>query len=458
MIRFRRSSLVTVVCGAIFVLATLLGLMFFAGFWRAGNTYRVSAYVTNARGIAVNSTIFEAGLPVGQVTGVKRHGPDAILTLRIDKGVKPLPVDSKIQLGLRSLAGETDLLLAPGRSSERVRDGGSLGLSQNEPFTDVDEILTELAGPTTTHAREFFQGLGAGVDGEGRNLNQTIGGFASLVNESPPLTSTLAEQHQHVADIVENFGAIMDAITQRTAAMKQFARGGRVTFSAMASRDAALKETLRWLPYVVKTNDDVVGKLGAAGPHINPLINHLASTMIKLKPTLDLLGPASVRGLAVLRELGAASPGLRRVLVGLEKLEPSATKALPALHSTLCQVNPMLRFLAPYGNDIATFFQNFGAATDGYMEGPHHSHGLLTSALVDPPHFYRGVNSRPLDDALTVLFNSGLMRPVDQKKFGYHALVPHGHIGDPNIGTGMRGPIEWGAQNKFPHVVADCEK
>src|ERR1700758_5211034 len=127
--RVKPVNVATVIGGLLWVGVVLIGVIFFAGFWRAGSSYTVSAYVSNARGIAKDSNVFEAGLPVGLVTCVRRNGPDAILTLRIDKGVKPLPVDSKVQLGLRSLAGEADVFLMPGRSSATVRNNGSLGLS-----------------------------------------------------------------------------------------------------------------------------------------------------------------------------------------------------------------------------------------------------------------------------------------------------------------------------------------
>ena len=87
--KFSRSSVATVAGGLLWIGLILIGVIFFAGFWKVGSNYQVSAYVSNARGIAKYSNVFEAGLPVGLVTGVKRNGngPDAILTLRIDKGV-----------------------------------------------------------------------------------------------------------------------------------------------------------------------------------------------------------------------------------------------------------------------------------------------------------------------------------------------------------------------------------
>ena len=87
--RFKPSNVATVIAAAGFMLFVLIGIMFFSNIWTTASTYDVSAYVTNARGIAANSTVFEAGLPVGLVSGIRRNGPDAIITLRMENPFAP---------------------------------------------------------------------------------------------------------------------------------------------------------------------------------------------------------------------------------------------------------------------------------------------------------------------------------------------------------------------------------
>lgn len=451
--RVKPISAITVAGGIAFGLAVLVGVVLFANIWRPGHSYTVSAYVPNARGIAQDSNVFEAGLPVGLVTGVQRNGPDAILTMRIDHGVMPLPVDSQVQLGLRSLAGETDVLLDPGHSTQTVSNGGSLGLAQDQGYTEVDQILNELAGSTEGKAREFFQGLGTGLRGEGPNLNQVLGGFASLVNDSPPVTSTLAAQHTQVADIVQNLGTVMNAIGQRTQALQEFAVGAENTFNAVAGRDRAFKQVLAQLPGAVKNTRQLVNAVTAASPTISPVLSQLGGVMLALKPAVDLLTPAAGRGIKLLDALGAASSPLKNVLAGVVKLKPSATAALPAVHATLCQLNPMIRFIDPYSEDIAAFFEDFGAVMNSYG-GPAAGHELLASLDVDPSNFVRGVYNQPTSVALTSLYNFGVFHAGTS--LGFHSLVPPGHISDPTIGVGDNGPVQWGATHKYPHVTADC--
>jgi phospholipid/cholesterol/gamma-HCH transport system substrate-binding protein len=482
--RTSKRNVFQVVAGVVFVLALMFGLLFFANILRFGSSYTISAYVSNARGIANDSNIFEAGLPVGLVTGVHRNGPDAILDLRIDHGPTPLPVDSTITVGLRSLAGESDVLLTLGHSHQLVRNGGSLGLSQDQSYTEVDQILNQLSGPTEGKARQFFQGIGAGVNGEGVNLNHTLGGFAALVNNSPPLTSTIGVQHQQVADIVQNLGNIMNEIGQRTTAIEDFARGARTTFQAVAAQDRTLSGFLVHLkgiplggvapmsfplghgPAFKAALDTLLGAeiggtnaeraVGTASPALIQLVDSLTTAVQRLKPSIDLLTPASNSGIKLVNALGGASPALKNLLVNLEQTKPSATQALPALHSLLCQVDPMARFIAPYGQDIASFFESFGGATDVYEQNGIHQ--LIASLDVDPTEFLRGLQTTPqLDNLLVPLFNFGLFRRAGGVS-GFHALTRPGHIGDPTFGVGDQGPTQFGRHSTYPHVVADCTK
>ena len=67
-----------------------------------------------------------------------------------------------------------------------------------------------------------------------------------------------------------------------------------------------------------------------------------------------------------MRELGAAAPRLQGTLGRLEKLAPPLAAALPHLHKTLCQVNPMLRYAKPYAPDLTAFIVGMGSAANSY--------------------------------------------------------------------------------------------
>lgn len=450
----RRSHLLTTLGGALFVVAALTGLMFYAGIWRTGSGYEVSAFVANARGIAKDSTVTIAGLKAGRVTRIRRNGTDAILTMRIDRGPTPLPVDSKVQLRLRSLAGEAYVQVFPGHSPQRVRAGGSLGLAQSEEYTEVDQILSRLAGPGERRTRDALQGAGGSLDGQGRRLNRTLGGAAALVTDSPPLTSTMAVHRRQLADIVQNLGVVMRAVGDRTAAVAGFARGARTTFRAVGARDVALGRTLRQLPGLVRSVRATSRTIDATAPRISPAVDHLAGAMRRITPAVRRLGTASRSGLRMVDALGDASPALRTTLRHVETLRGPAVAALPQLHALTCQVNPMLRYIEPYAKDLGAFFEDFGAAVNWYDTAGHQ---LMVSLEAPPNGLLRGVANQPASDAVQTLLNFGVLNRTGTEN-GYDARPLPGQMGDTVRGRGLTGPAQFGARFTYPRVTADCAR
>jgi phospholipid/cholesterol/gamma-HCH transport system substrate-binding protein len=455
--RTKTVNVLTVVGGVVLFAGFLIGLIAFAGFFKIGSSYNVSAYVYNARGIAKYSTVFEAGLPVGIVTGIDRSGPDAVVSMRIDRGVKPLPVDSKVQLGLRSLIGEADVLLYPGHSKQTIRDLGSIGLSQDQSYTEVDQILNTFAPPTEPKARNFIQGLGDSVQGQGQNLNNTLGGFAALVNNSQPLTSILSYQRTQVADLIQYFGNVMNAIGQRTTALQDFAQGALTTFNDVAARDSALHAQLSNFPYAGRALVASGTALSKYQNGVTHLVVQLTNVVHDLSPTIPLIAPGAENGQKIFTALGSAAPELKKLLSNLRQLEPSATKALPAVHALTCQADPMIRFIKPYGPDISAFLEDFGAA-DSFYYSVTGGHALPAIAHVDPKALFRGVTSQSTDSSLQELLNLGIFQTTGAQPTYYHALRPPGQRNSLTYGAGDYKPAQFGASHPYPHVTEDCSK
>jgi phospholipid/cholesterol/gamma-HCH transport system substrate-binding protein len=446
--RLSARYLTTVIGGLVFVAVMVVSLMFFAGFWHSGSSYEVSALVTNARGLASNATVTMAGLKVGKVTSIRRRGPDAILSLRIDRGPTPLPVDSRVAVRLRTVVGESYVEVNRGHSQTTVRDGGSLGLAHADDYVDVDQILQTLSGKSEGNARQTIQALGGAVRDRGPQLNGVLGSASAVFIDSRPLTATLAAQHNQVADLVQNLGTMMDSIGQRSTAVQEFATGSLRTFDAVAARDVALHRTLARLPYALAAFTRIANTLSVITPHVAPLATNLASALDQVSPAVDLLTPASNLGVPLVRALGAASGPLRTVLQNLERLQKPAAAALPEVRAALCEVNPMLKYTSPYGPDIASLFENMGSTANAYTASGHavRAYPLVTPAAV------AGAVTEPTAQAIQTLMNAGLAHGLNQN--GYDPFPPPGHINDTTIGRGTHGPVDAGKLLEYTRVTA----
>jgi len=95
--------------------------------------YRLTARFSNVGSIKVRSPVTMAGVRVGRVEAVRfdKASYEAIVTLRIDAGVDTIPDDTFANIFTSGLLGEQYLALAPGGSSEYLRDGDTIANTQS---------------------------------------------------------------------------------------------------------------------------------------------------------------------------------------------------------------------------------------------------------------------------------------------------------------------------------------
>jgi virulence factor Mce-like protein len=448
--RAGRGNVATLIVAVLFAAFVLVGVMFYSGAWRLGSSYNVTVFVPNAGSMGAGSTVRVAGLTVGRVSSIDRNGPNAVLGLRIDSGPHPLPTDSRVAVRLRSLVGESYVELYPGHAKATIPAGGSLPVSQANDFVDVDQILSVLRGTTKDRARQLIQGVGSAVGDKGPQLNQVLGSASSLIIDSVPLTSTLAGQHEQVGRLVQNLGDVMQAIGDRTSALSSFALGARQTFEAVASRDVALRSLLDQLPSTLSQVRQTSLLVQNVTPRLSPVLTNLGYALQALSPAIHLLGPAARSGIQLVRNLGSSALPLRGVLQGIEKLKSPSVAALPQVHATLCQLNPILQYAAPYGANISAFFANFGSAGNPYDA---QSHTVRAMALATPAAV-PSVLTPQLLEAQNLLRNIGLLGTLN--KSGYNPFPKPGEGNHPSLGIHALGPADAGKVIKYPHVVADC--
>jgi phospholipid/cholesterol/gamma-HCH transport system substrate-binding protein len=389
-----------------------------------------------------------AGVQVGHVTDVKRTGSTARVTLDIDAKHSPLPVDSRIGVRLRTLIGENYASIYPGRSTVKLRDGGTLPLSQADDYVDVDEILSVLQGSTRESARRFIQGMGTGVKRRGPKLNAFLGGATGVAKNGVSLVDTVSRDRRQVSRLVENFGDVMRSIGDRGAAVGETARGLRGTFSAVAARDEALGETLDQMPTTLSQVRKTSAVIRSVTGTLAPTLTNLASGVRAAGPAVRLLRPASAEGEGVLKGVSATSLPLIDTLGRVRRLAGPTAAALPQVHAALCELVPTLDYVAPYGRDIASFTQNVLASAANYYDATGHALRLGVS-LAENAFM---ATSKEVRDAEQKLLATGLVGKIHM--LGYDPYPGPGNTGNLEKGRGIVGPDQW--HYKYERVQAAC--
>jgi len=418
--------------------------------------YRVNAVVPASALLLAGARVTMGGAHVGDVAKVERissGGPAGTrLELHItDDRVTPIPVDSRIQVRTRTQVGENYVSIQVGRSTRSFESGDYLPVTAADELVDVDKILSILQGRTKDRARKLLVGLGGALDGRGQELSATLQESVGLVDNRDSLVRALDDDRDLTARLVNQLGRVATEVGARGAAIDTIADRGLTTLKALGRRDEALSATLRKLPATISTIRHTSDTVGRVTGRAAPVVDDLTGAVRDLRPAIQALAPAAREGRAVVRSLGAASPKLEKTLAQLSTLAGPLPKALPQLRKVLCQVNPMLRYVEPYRNDILGIAIGLSSASNSYDAVGH----LIRLAPVINDTTISGLPPT-VNEARSTLLNSGIF--LKSKAVNYDPFMKPGTQGTTRATSNKpNGPIELRDSGyKYPRIKADC--
>src|SRR3954464_15310567 len=156
-----------VLIGAVTTLVTIVAV-FLA--YNANNglpfvpTYNVKAELPNAANLVKGNDVRIGGERVGSVSDiVPVHHPDgldtALISMKLEKRVDPLPKDSTMIVRSRSALGLKYVEITPGNAGAGYAAGSTIPLSQAQPRpVEIDEVLNMFNAPTREGQQKSIQG------------------------------------------------------------------------------------------------------------------------------------------------------------------------------------------------------------------------------------------------------------------------------------------------------------
>jgi ABC-type transporter Mla subunit MlaD len=260
----------------------------------------------------------------------------------------------------------------PGHTGQALPAGGTIPLAQSNETVDVDQVLSILQGPARRHVRQLLAGLAGALSRRGQRLSVLVGSAAGTLQNGSDVVDALYGQREQISMLVNQLGTVAAGLGERTSDIQNLARDGLTTFRALATRDDQLRALARTLPSTLGAIRTTTGKLTGATQVAAPVIANLAAAIGQARPAAQALAPAADELNAVVHGLGAASPPLRNVLAQLRAASGPAVSALPRLGRVLCQVNPMVRYAAPYVPDVVGLLTALSSASNAYEhDRPH---------------------------------------------------------------------------------------
>jgi phospholipid/cholesterol/gamma-HCH transport system substrate-binding protein len=379
----------------------------------ASQGYRFSVEFNDAVELASQASVQISGVPVGHVVSVgldHRTGLSRAV-IEVNKGYAPRPADTRAILREKTLLGETYVELSPGNpNGPTLPDGGSLPRAQVSPTVDLDRIFSAF-DPQTRRAFETWmvQG-GIALTGRGEQFNQAFAQLFPFATNVDSVLTVLNRQSAATTTLLRDGAQVFAALSRSPTALQGFVRNSNGLFAATAARDQDLADTIQAFPAFLTEARSTINRLGTFSQTTQPLIDELRPAAVQLTP--------------VLQRLVVFAPELRDLMVDIAPLTHASKAGFPALTTFLDDTIPFLTRLTPYlgqlvpvidyiqsyRGEIAAFFGNSAATTEGQ----------LASAQGGSAHYVR--ISNPINPELLTRY---AVRPSSNRSNAY--MAPGGY-------------------------------
>ncbi|MGH2878831.1 MAG: MlaD family protein [Solirubrobacteraceae bacterium] len=345
----------------------LLAIVLYFGFTKhipGKHGFRLKAQFGTVVNIEPKSPVRIAGVPVGQVTAIKREGNTGVVTMEIGTAGLPIHRDATAKIRARILLeGNWFVDLQPGTpTSPTVSSGYTIPVAQTSDPVQLDQVLDALNTDTRANLQTFLIEYGSALTrkptpAQDAEQNQSVRGLnaAQALNkayrESPQaleggaiVNQSLAGVEQH--DLSHLFGAI-EATTAKLNVHEQVLGewvGNFNTFLAsLANQSSSLAGAVAELPGTLQSAGRAFANLNAAAPTIRRFSRELIPGVQQTPATIKAAYPwiEQVQASTAPKEIGGVAKGLREAaptIAGLVVPQPAFFEQTDAFSKCLSKV------------------------------------------------------------------------------------------------------------------------
>ena len=318
-------------------------------------TYDLRAEVPNAANLVRGNEVRLGGSRVGVINEITaRRYPDgrvtAILNLKLETVVDPLPTDSTLLIRPRSALGLKYVEITKGTAAEGFESGATIPVSRATPRpVEIDEVFNTFDEPTRAAQRTNLDEFGGGLAARGQALNDALSVFPTLLRALEPVAKNLSDPRTDLRGFVRGLG--QSAAEAAPVAEEQAAlfRNLDTTFRALADVAPQLQDTIETGPPTLQTAIE-------SFPVQRPFLRNSAAFFRELRPGVralktgaPILADALEIGTPVLRRSVELNRRLVPLFNSLQEFaeDPLAKLGVAGLRNTSRILNPLVADLAP---------------------------------------------------------------------------------------------------------------
>lgn len=338
--------------------------------------YRVSVEFDQAVQLGTQADVDIAGVPVGTVVSVSLDHRTGLTraVLQIDPKYAPRPADTRATLRQKTLLGETYVELSFGNPhGPMLRDGARLPQAHVQPTVELDQILNTFDPRTRRAFQTWMQQDAAAFTARGQDFNDAIAELFPFAHNVAGALAVLRRDSAATRTLLADGGAVLSAISRNPAQLQGLIRNANTVFAATAARNSELAAAVRAFPGFLTSTRLTIQTVKTFADQTQPLVDELKPAAVQLSPALVSIGKLAPNLEAVMNALGPLTSAARTGVPALESFlavtphaGPASAKALLAeLRPFFGQLVPVFDYLGAYRRELAAFFANDAASTEG---------------------------------------------------------------------------------------------
>ena len=347
--------------GAVTVLVTIAAV-FLAYNANAGlpfvPTYDVSAEIPSGANLVEGNEVRAGGFRVGVVEEIRprvvtaggRRRSVAVIDMKLDKVVDPLPLDTQVIVRARSALGLKYVEISPGHSDRGYEAGATVPLENADDRVEFDDVFSTFDAETRDNSRAALQGFGDVLAGRGSDLNQAIAELRPFMVHLQPVMRALSDPDTELDEFFKQIGRASAQVAPVARVQAQLFTDMADTLAAFTACPECLRATIE---ESAPTMETAIESFRVQRPFLREftvLSRKLRPAARELRRSLPAINDALRAGQPVLPRTVGFNDDQRRIFAALDELadKPSTLLALQDLKSTLAVTAPLLEFIAPY--------------------------------------------------------------------------------------------------------------
>jgi virulence factor Mce-like protein len=333
-------------------------------------TYNLRAEITGGQNLVKGNEVRVGGFRVGVIdqigTGTKIVDGEtrsiAVLRMKLDKKVEPLPKDTTVLVRPRSALGLKYVELTVGKSDETFVAGDTIPLNQSRVAVEFDDLLNTFDFKTRQNVQDASAGFGNALAGRGQDINTAIESLAPFFLYLAPVMSNLSDPDTELDEFFKQIGRTAGQVAPVAEVQSRLFSEMADTFEAIGRNPDALRSTIDQSP---PTLDVAIRSFR----NQRPFLSDFADLSRRLRPAAQVLPVALPRlnaafrvGTPIVRRsviLNEATTGVLEALRDLAE-EPDTLLGLKDLTTLVRSAGPLFTYLNPFQSvcNYATYFLN----------------------------------------------------------------------------------------------------